>query len=428
MRAILAIALKDLRNLSRVRSALFFALVWPLAVAIFFGLIFGGDPSENADVPVALVDEDGSPAAATFLAGLEAQSGLRTMRLQRQSALDGVRRSDLVAAVVVPKGFGPASERLFYGEPPAVELIVDPSRRAERAMLEGLLQGQGAKRFQALFDDPAATRRRVAQARAALATAPPGVVAGAPDLDRFLSEVERFTASEGSRGAANEPASPSFAPLTVTISEARREERGAQPPSAFAITFPQGILWGCIGCVMSFAIGLVNERTHGTLVRLRSAPLRPAAILAGKALAAALGLLFVQSLVVSVGVLAFDIRPNSWALCALAAVSVTAAFVGLAMLIAGFGRTEQAVSGAGWALMMPLAMLGGAMVPLIAMPAWMLEASNASPIKWALVAYEGAIWRGFTLQEMALPCLVLLAVGAACFLGGTLLLRRAFHE
>jgi ABC-2 type transport system permease protein len=62
------------------------------------------------------------------------------------------------------------------------------------------------------------------------------------------------------------------------------------------------------------------------------------------------------------------------------------------------------------------------------MPAWMLEASNASPIKWALVAYEGAIWRGFTLQEMALPCLVLLAVGAACFLGGTLLLRRAFHE
>ena len=37
---------------------------------------------------------------------------------------------------------------------------------------------------------------------------------------------------------------------------------------------------------------------------------------------------------------------------------------GVMMLIASLGRTEEAASGAGWAVMMPMAMLGGAMVPL----------------------------------------------------------------
>lgn len=431
MRAILALALKDLRNLSRVRSALFFALVWPLLVAVFFGLIFGGGRTSPAGLPVALVDEDGSPAAAELLAALEANAGLRTRRLDRAAATDLVHKSTLVGAVIVSKGFGEASQRLFYGEPPQVELVIDPSRHAERAMLEGLLAEQGGRRFQKLFSDPDATSPAVAQARQALALAPPGAVAGAADTDRFLGELERFLGTDAARAGGPGAAAGSggsFTALTVAVTEMRRQDEKGRPPSAFAITFPQGILWGCIGCVMSFAIGLVNERTHGTLVRLRSAPLRPATILAGKGLAAAMGILFVQLLVAGVGAVAFNVRPGSWALLALAAGSVTITFVGLAMLIAAFGRTEQAVSGAGWALMMPLAMLGGAMVPLIAMPAWMLKASDASPIKWALLAYEGAIWRGFTLQEMVLPCTILVAVGTAAFLGGAAMLRRAFDE
>ena len=42
MTAIVALALKDLRLLARNRAALFFALVWPLIVAILFGVVFSG--------------------------------------------------------------------------------------------------------------------------------------------------------------------------------------------------------------------------------------------------------------------------------------------------------------------------------------------------------------------------------------------------
>ena len=42
-------------------------------------------------------------------------------------------------------------------------------------------------------------------------------------------------------------------------------------------------------------------------------------------------------------------------------------------------------------------------VPLFAMPSWMAQAGNVSPVKWAVIALEGAVWRGFSLAEMALP-------------------------
>ena len=46
MSSILAIARKDLILLTRNRGALFFTFAWPLIVALFFGLMFGG-PSKR---------------------------------------------------------------------------------------------------------------------------------------------------------------------------------------------------------------------------------------------------------------------------------------------------------------------------------------------------------------------------------------------
>ncbi len=122
-----------------------------------------------------------------------------------------------------------------------------------------------------------------------------------------------------------------------------------------------------------------------------------------------------EALLVTIGVAGFGLRISSPALFLVAALIAPLAFVGIMMLVASLGSNEQAAAGAGWAIMMPLAMLGGAMIPLIVMPAWMVSASHASPVKWAILAYEGAIWRGFSAQEMVLPCVVLLATGALAF-------------
>jgi ABC-2 type transport system permease protein len=196
------------------------------------------------------------------------------------------------------------------------------------------------------------------------------------------------------------------------------------PSNSFDITFPQGVIWGLIGCVMTFGISLVVERTHGTLVRLRMAPLTRAQILGGKAIACFASMMLIELMLLGVA-LTLGVRPSSYGILVLAGVSSAVCFVGFMMLVASFGKTEQGASGAASALMMPLAMLGGAMVPQFIMPQWMQTLGMASPFRWALLAIEGGVWRNFSVAEMVLPCGILIAVGVTCFALGTRGLRDA---
>ena len=79
--------------------------------------------------------------------------------------------------------------------------------------------------------------------------------------------------------------------------------------------------------------------------------------------------------------------------------------------------------GMGWAILTLFAMMGGGMMPLFFMPAWMQSVSHVSPVKWAIVALEGPIWRGFTFHEMITPCAILIAIGLVFFFVGTKMFR-----
>ena len=75
-------------------------------------------------------------------------------------------------------------------------------------------------------------------------------------------------------------------------------------------------------------------------------------------------------------------------------------------------------------MLMPMAMFGGAMIPQFLMPPWMQAIGNLSPVKWAILGIEGAVWRNFSLGEMVLPCAILIGFGAVCFAIGTRGLRE----
>jgi ABC-2 type transport system permease protein len=114
---------------------------------------------------------------------------------------------------------------------------------------------------------------------------------------------------------------------------------------------------------------------------------------------------------------------DGWGLIA-AVVSASACFAGITLALGAVGRSEQAVAGAGWAALVVMAMLGGAMVPLAFMPEWLRDLSPFSPVKWGISALEGAVWRNFSAAELAVPCAVLVGVGAAAFLTAAALMRR----
>ena len=417
MRTILALARKDLRVLTRVKSGMFFTFVWPIVVAILFGIVFAGQrPESPRAIRIAVVDEDNTDGSRSFLETLESSGDFAIESATRADAENVVRRGQRAAFVVIKPGFGAASERMFYGPARALEIGSDPARGAEAAMIEGLLTKHAMSSLQSLFNDPARSRKMVGDALAQLGPAANG--SPTAPIARFLGELDTFlgTPAAGSSGASG------WQPLQVSKTAVVRERIG--PSNGFDITFPQGIMWGIIGCVMTFAVGLVSERVHGTFVRLQIAPLSRTQILAGKALACFAAISFLQVVLLLIGIVGFGIRPSSYPLLAMACISASLGFVGFMMMVAGLGRTEQAAGGAGWAMLMPMTLFGGGMMPQFIMPPWMQTMGNLSPVKWTILGIEGAVWRGFTLSEMLLPTTILLLFGAVCFAVGVRGLRE----
>jgi ABC-2 type transport system permease protein len=195
------------------------------------------------------------------------------------------------------------------------------------------------------------------------------------------------------------------------------------PANPYAITMPQAMFWAIMGVVMGFGVALVQEKTKGTMTRLVVAPVSRLQILGGKALGCFLALVLVLSVFFLVARLVFAVPVDYPAKVLFAVLSVASIFVGIMMFLASIGKTERGMSSVGWAVMMVFAMFGGGMIPLFAMPAWMLSVSNFSPVKWAILMFEGATWREFTVAEMLLPCSLMLVIGVLLFFAGARLLR-----
>lgn len=414
MHKVIALALKDLRLMRRNKGRLFFTFVWPIIVTVMFGLAFGGAGDAQSKVKIAVVDEDQTDGSKAFATAIEGSFDLTPMT--RADAEDAVRRGRQTGFIVMPKGFGAASDRLFYGPPKEIELGVDPARRAEAGMIEGLLMKHAAEDMQKMFNDRNASAKMVDKALGDMQGAPADQVA---PVQRFLGELKTFVNTPPSRAPSQQA---QWQPLKVVAKDVRRDRLG--PDNAFDITFPQGVIWGLIGCMMSFGISMVTERTHGTLVRLRMAPLTRAQILGGKALSCFVSILIVELMLLALA-WNFGVRPTSFPLLALAGVSAAICFVGFMMLVAGLGKTEETASGAAWAFLMPLSMFGGAMIPTFVMPQWMQTVGYLSPIRWAVLAIEGGVWRNFSIGEMAMPCAILLTTGLVCFAIGTRGLKEA---
>jgi ABC-2 type transport system permease protein len=409
--------------LLRDRTGFFFTLMWPLIIAVFFGTIFGGGGGDgDRAMAILLVDEDRTERSQEFINTLDAAPELEIEITDRTDAIDRVRRRKSVAYVVLKAGFGEASGRMFWGEPPTVELGTDPARQAGAAMVEGILMKYGSERIQRFFSDQEAQRSNIEEARESIRSSPdiPPALRGNleqlySDLDRFLGDDALETEADTAVGA--EGGLSGFQPLVVERTDVTVIKRQL-PTSAYAISFPQGVIWGIIGSAAGFAISMVIERTRGTLVRLQIAPISRMHILAGKAVAC-----FISTTGIAVGLfvfafIVFRVRPGSYPLLVMAVISTSLGFVGIMMLLSVVGRTEQAAGGIGWAVLIVMSMLGGGMIPLFAMPAWMVRISHVSPVKWSILAMEGAVWRGFSLAEMLQPCGVLLAIGVVCFLVG----------
>lgn len=429
MKQILALAFKDLTLARRDKVGFFFMFIFPLLNAVFFGTIFAGQANSDsmAKSRVAIVDLDNTDASRAFIADLESTGDLElSSHDSTDSANRAVLASKIDAYVAIEPDFGASLARPFWGEPAAVTVVIDPSKRASGEMIRGIVTQQAFRQMQRSFSDQSIMQDSAREGLASLNNDPDVPPLTRAALSMLLGGLDSLSQAIPAEGADNENnPMANWEPVTVTLNTVQRPKKNKDmPDNAYAITFPQGMVWGVLAAAATFAISLVVERTQGTLLRLKASPLGWTRILAGKALACAITIMFVLTLLVVIARVVFGVEPVSIPMLVVSMLCATACFVGIMMLLSVIGRTEAAVGGMSWAVLLIFAMFGGAMIPTSIMPKWMQGISQLSPIRWAIDSFEGAIWRGWDIGKMSAIWLVLIAIGTVCFALGTILFRK----
>ena len=472
MRAILTIAAKDLRLLLRDRTNAFFVIVFPLAIAIFFGSIFGGS---GRSIPIAVVVESAGPAATDFANALEKDSTLSVRILpSRDEADTSVRLGRVAACVIIPKTFDAALAKAMAGGRAIVEVHCDPARQAESGLVVGKLNEHAMRAIVRMFTDPKINSKMLAQSKLALALNPnmtseqrervsdvlesvqelfkqqnreaalaaaaetSKTIAGSVNGDSTTNTMKANTSAstkstsnntENGNVSVSTP-SPATSPdpflaLPIQIQSSTLASDSTEPPSTFAVTFPQGLAWGFVGCIGAFGAGMAEERRRGTFMRLLLAPCTIFSVLAGKSLACFTACVTMSVFMLLVATLGFHVSVQNLPMLALAIATCSFAFSGFTMALSGlFKNNEGSARSAGNAIVLVLVMIGGGTIPIAFMPPFLRAASQASPFSWAILAIEGAVWRGFAFTEMLAPLGILLFIGALGLVLGKIFIQK----
>jgi ABC-2 type transport system permease protein len=419
MKKVFFLAVKDIRVLMSDRGNIFWVLGFPLIFAFFFGAIYSDAGEGPSGMKIAVVDEDKSDFSASYISKLESNDALKVLLLNKDEAIEQVRKSKIAAAVIIKKGMGDGFEALFNREEPRLEIAADPSRKMESGYLQGLLVKAQFEALSGNFTDKNWMKDQVKQWR--------GEIEDANDIDAkdtrlFLDLFDSFDTLFDDINDQDLKMGFNGDIFNFSQTDISRESDG--PLTSFQITFPQAMLWGILGCAATFAISIVKERAGGTYQRLLIGPISRAHILAGKGAACFITCSFIMCVQYAGAKIFFKMPVGDMSFFVLAYFCTIFCFVGMMLLISTLGRTEQSAGGAGWAIIMIMAMLGGGMMPLYFMPVWLRPFSNLSPVKWGIYALEGAIWRKFSFVEIAVPCLILLLIGFVSFLLGVFRLSR----
>lgn len=444
MRSILNIAIKDIRLLLRDRMAAFFVLGFPLMMGLFFGMMINpGSGKSRTKLNIAVVDQDQSAQSKQFTEALGSNENLNLERDDLDSARASIQSGKRIAMLVIPAGFGETAG-LFWQQQVPLQLGIDPSRSAEGGMVEGFIMEAASTLVGQRLSDPSQLLRSTRQWSDQVSSSEDlseerrsSLLELYSQMDSFLNALDLVQQAEkkDATADANDDPQPSVAtPNTASgfqLASIEKIDVMRQPQSSsiegqigklrsrWDLSFPQAMLWGILGCVAGFAVSVAQEREAGTLTRLRVAPVSRGQLLSGKALACFLSTIGVVIAMTAFGLI-LGLQPVSIPKLIWATFAVAFCFVGIMLLLSTLGKSVQAVSGIGWSSNMIMAMIGGAMIPVMFMPAWISKLSVISPVRWAIQSLEGAIWRDFSwlqlLQSTSVLCLIGLgAVAVAIF-------------
>ncbi len=436
---ILDIALKDMLRFFRSRFAIGMMFVAPLMITGLLYMAFGGTASGKTDLPVTkvvVVNLDEPPAGAPALGKLvvdmfndpSVAGWLQASQADSESAaLSLVNSQQAGVAVIIPAGFtrsvldanGSAARSAGPSSPVEIRLVSDPTLtvgpQVVKNMIGSLVDGVSGARI-ALQTD--------AERLTSLGQSPD------PAQQKAISDAYQQWFTDFQRTLYHSPQAALVAQAPALS--------GAAPDSAASGGVPTDITrilaLALTGQIIFFGfftgayamMSILKEQEEGTLARQFTTPTSRTLILGGKFLAV-LFMVTVQAVVMLViGALLFKVSWGQPLSVALAVVGQVCGATGLGVLLISLVKdSKQAgpVLGGG---LSGLGMLGGLFTTAVpGLPKAFDMAGLFTPQGWILKGWKACL-AGAGPAEMALPLLVLLAMGVVMFALGAVIFRRRF--
>ena len=421
--AFLALVRKDLQLFFSDRRSVILTFAVPIAIASFFGSIFRGssDNDEPAKISIAIVDRDGSAISKAIVSGIQADKSLATSMPALDQARAAVQRGDVAVAVIVPPGFGDAAGRAFLsqGDKPQVDLLFDPSRGAELAMVRGVLTGHVMEAVGKEVFGGAQGRTIVDETLRQLDSS--ALPAGTRDtLRTLLQSVQQLNQQSGQTGG------PAIA-VPFRVKEDAVTGGANTQYNGYAHSFAGMGIQFLLFAAIELAMGILIERQLGIWKRFRSAPLSRFTLLAARGASGTIITLLTLLVSFAFAMIVFGVKIHGSVIgfAAIAvACSIMAATFGL--FVAALGKTAAATRRVATFAVLIMVMLGGAWVPSFIFPAWLQRITVVIPARWAVDGLDAMTWRGLGLDAAITPTLVLL--GFAVLFGVLTVIKFRWEE
>ncbi len=416
MNAFVALIRKDLTLYFSNRRALIVTLAAPIAIAAFFGSLFGGGSNKTpARVPIAVVDQDRSAISKSILGGLSGDASLGVQLLDRDAALELVKQGKIRAAVIIPVAFGEKAARALFrpGNKPDIAIHFDPSQAMVMPMVRGMLAQHVMKSvMQSTISDSSSTMNDLRGDVSGNTSLPTDEKRDLIGMFDAIERVQKRSSETAGAGNANSPAfDMPFNTVATEVTSGKEKKYNAYAHS-FAGMSVQFILFMGI----DIGIGLLLTRRLGLWKRLRAAPVSKTLLLGSTVASAALIATILMLAIFAAGMAIFGVRIEGSVIGFFGVVVCFAILTSsFGLMLAALGNNPEATRGLAIFSTLLMVMLGGAWVPSFVFPEWLQSLSLFVPPRWAIDGLAAMTWRGLGIDAALAPMAVLLAFSAAMF-------------
>ena len=406
-----AFVIKDLKELFRDKTAIFWMIVWPLLWLVLTAYIFI-PPETNAPrtMNIGVINYDANSEyqlnGSLLIEVLEKAeyNGIKLFNVQiyenETLMLEEVKRGKLDAGLVIPKGFG--ENLTFY-----------------QANLEVYVSATNIQAFQInsfmlnTFIDEFSKRASNEKIDWMLKFIPENYV--------NLDTVEKFL-----RGAIK--------PINSTFNKISPEK---------LISREAWIGWytvGALGMTMLYSglnmgsVALMEEKQKGCLPKILASPIKPSELIAGKVLSGVitLSLISVITIVFGIGVCGAKIywnplRIEHW-IVPLMLLVLALMVLGLGSILSLVTKSAKGASNLSTSLGLLLAFLTGIWFPKEWFPKWMQILADYSPATWAIEAIRRVIVFEANLTEIIPYIFGALMATLIIFIAGVIIYRKSLRS